>query len=465
MSWKNVRLIFMREVRDQLRDRRTLFMITVLPLLLYPMLGLGVVQMMLTFSEQQRVVVILNADDLPEAPALLDGDGIHADWHKNGQDESSRLRILAERESEVNPDEHADALPHALGNESGTSEDRPLRHGDKTDTELLAAAHGLAAQIATLQSLIVPPTAIEDDVTDEVAIGQKCAALKDLVNERFGESGFQVLVVVPQGYGDAMKSMQDRIKARSQGAETGGMQIVSVPPLIVVRNSADDKSSVAFARVQKALANWEDAVRRHSFELAALPVELEHPARLTYIEVAGEAQVALTWTPRGATRTSSTPAPSRSIAACTFALAPLSTRKNTHPPPPAPHTLAALAPARAVAFTRRSINGVVIPGAFFFRWLHSARISAPNSSQSDFASAPRTPFAIAEISSNARYTRRSPSTCFFITSQLLIPEFRGSPVYASTIRSSNSARSTSSPIRLMPAGPISIALTPPYMAG
>ena len=63
MSWKNVRLIFMREVRDQLRDRRTLFMITVLPVLLYPMLGLGVVQMMLTFSEQQRIVVILNAGD------------------------------------------------------------------------------------------------------------------------------------------------------------------------------------------------------------------------------------------------------------------------------------------------------------------------------------------------------------------------------------------------------------------
>ena len=34
MSWKNIKLIFMREVRDQLRDRRTLFMITILPLFL-----------------------------------------------------------------------------------------------------------------------------------------------------------------------------------------------------------------------------------------------------------------------------------------------------------------------------------------------------------------------------------------------------------------------------------------------
>ncbi len=80
MSWKNIKLVFLREVRDQLRDRRTLFMITILPVLLYPMLGLGIVQMMLTFTEQQRVVVVLNADQLPQTPELLDEMG----YAKNG---------------------------------------------------------------------------------------------------------------------------------------------------------------------------------------------------------------------------------------------------------------------------------------------------------------------------------------------------------------------------------------------
>src|SRR5207249_12331230 len=42
MRWSNVALIFRREVRDQLRDRRTLFMIFVLPILLYPALRLGI---------------------------------------------------------------------------------------------------------------------------------------------------------------------------------------------------------------------------------------------------------------------------------------------------------------------------------------------------------------------------------------------------------------------------------------
>ena len=45
MQWKNVKLIYLREMRDQLRDRRTLFLIAVLPLLLYPLLGTSFFQL------------------------------------------------------------------------------------------------------------------------------------------------------------------------------------------------------------------------------------------------------------------------------------------------------------------------------------------------------------------------------------------------------------------------------------
>ncbi len=94
MSWKNIKLVFLREVRDQLRDRRTLFMITILPVLLYPMLGLGIVQMMLTFTEQQRVVVVLNADQLPQTPELLDENGLRKEWFDSDEADASKLRIL-----------------------------------------------------------------------------------------------------------------------------------------------------------------------------------------------------------------------------------------------------------------------------------------------------------------------------------------------------------------------------------
>jgi sodium transport system permease protein len=69
MRWSIVRLIWLREMRDQLRDRRTVFMIVVLPLLLYPILGFGVVQFTMGFVTRQSVVGVRGAGHLPPAPS------------------------------------------------------------------------------------------------------------------------------------------------------------------------------------------------------------------------------------------------------------------------------------------------------------------------------------------------------------------------------------------------------------
>jgi sodium transport system permease protein len=71
MSWYNVRLIFLRELRDQMRDRRTLFMILVLPLLLYPTIGIGMLQFTQLFTDQQRRVVLVGSEYLPAYPPLV----------------------------------------------------------------------------------------------------------------------------------------------------------------------------------------------------------------------------------------------------------------------------------------------------------------------------------------------------------------------------------------------------------
>jgi sodium transport system permease protein len=67
MRWPIIRLIFLREVRDQLRDRRTLFMIVVLPIMLYPVLGLALVQFALGFIDRASVIGISGSQHLPQA--------------------------------------------------------------------------------------------------------------------------------------------------------------------------------------------------------------------------------------------------------------------------------------------------------------------------------------------------------------------------------------------------------------
>ena len=69
MRWSNLFIIFRREVRDQIRDRRTLFMIFVLPILLYPILGIGVTKFAMALEQKPRVVIVVGTEYLPSTPA------------------------------------------------------------------------------------------------------------------------------------------------------------------------------------------------------------------------------------------------------------------------------------------------------------------------------------------------------------------------------------------------------------
>jgi len=64
MTLSNVKWILAKEVRDQLRDRRTLFMIAVLPILLYPLLGMSLLQVAQFVRKQATRVLVVGADNL-----------------------------------------------------------------------------------------------------------------------------------------------------------------------------------------------------------------------------------------------------------------------------------------------------------------------------------------------------------------------------------------------------------------
>lgn len=74
MNWSKVRLILGREIRDQLRDRRTLFMIAVLPLVLYPLLGMSFFQVTQFMREHAARVLVIGAPDSPDLPPLVEDD-------------------------------------------------------------------------------------------------------------------------------------------------------------------------------------------------------------------------------------------------------------------------------------------------------------------------------------------------------------------------------------------------------
>jgi sodium transport system permease protein len=91
MQWSNVKLIFLREVRDQLRDRRTLFMIAVLPLLLYPLIGMSLFQVSQFMREQESKILVVGKPDLEGLPPLFDGDQFKERWLAETDKKKSHL--------------------------------------------------------------------------------------------------------------------------------------------------------------------------------------------------------------------------------------------------------------------------------------------------------------------------------------------------------------------------------------
>ncbi len=88
LNWRNVWLIWQREVRDQFRDRRMLFLIFVLPLLLYPLMGATFLQLAQFVQETPTTVLVVGREYLPPQPPLFDRrqGTFHPQWFDHPED-------------------------------------------------------------------------------------------------------------------------------------------------------------------------------------------------------------------------------------------------------------------------------------------------------------------------------------------------------------------------------------------
>lgn len=251
MSIRNIGLIFRREVADQLRDRRTLFMIAVLPVLLYPALGIGMVQMTVLFSEQLRTVVILGADQLPPPP-LVEGSHFANKWFANPVD-AEKLLVITDR-----TDDPAGSEP--IGRQA------------------LAAAEKIRAPLIEQRKLPPPGS---DPATD-----QRRTALRDEIAALFSGSGFQVLLVVPENFREHLDQWRKSLKER-----TGADSLLHFPRPMLLQNSADEKSLIAHARVVEVLQAWERQILQAELREANLPESLPTPIHIEEFDLAAKEQL------------------------------------------------------------------------------------------------------------------------------------------------------------------------------
>lgn len=282
MNWHNVKLIFLREVRDQLRDRRTLFMVAVLPLLLYPAMGIGMLQMTLLFTEQPRTVVILGEKHLPP-PQLLDGDKFVPNWFTDPTN-ADKLKVVTDTSVELGGGGLNAARNFRLIEQARTMRQRIERHTE-LDSEVKQTEIRLRDQIKNPQnpaaeSLPALRARIRELTTQQAVIDHE-------LMELFASSQIQVLIVIPDGLRENIERVNQLITER----QTSDAADFDYPRPTIVKNRADDKSVVAYARVREVLDAWEGEILRQRLSAAGLPEELPNPVGSAPLDLAAEEQI------------------------------------------------------------------------------------------------------------------------------------------------------------------------------
>ena len=227
MQLKNVKLIYLREMRDQLRDRRTLFLIAVLPLLLYPLLGTSFFQLTQFLQKVEARVLVVGTRQLRGAdwlPPLIDGNKFDVKLFEQAE-LHEKILLLSPRDF---PD-FTDAL----------------RKGKE-----------------------LPGPGSKNNVSpDEAAFD---AAAKELL-----DSGkVEAVLVFPNGFEDRLREVRQALVERKSAGAT------AFPEPIILYNSADDKSQVTQLRVDQILRRWRNEVTAENLTASNVPVEATTPFEL-----------------------------------------------------------------------------------------------------------------------------------------------------------------------------------------
>ena len=290
MTLKNIKLIWLREVRDQLRDRRTLFMLLVLPMLLYPGLAIGMLQMTLLFTEQPRVVVLLGADELPELP-LIEKGYIAPQWFFNAE-HSKRLVLVTDSTTDNG------AVAENAGVTSSKREEM-LVVGRRV-SELAQKRTALAERLTPFNAKIAAESKWANKLQldgrtltrpeDYDALVAEYYDVKKELSEEFVASKLQVLVVFPKDFGKTLAEV-DRLLAEKDFRSELLHQLPVVRPMLI-RNRASDKSDVAYQQVRDAIEQWEYELLRRRLLAANLPESLPDPVNPVSVDIAGQDEVA-----------------------------------------------------------------------------------------------------------------------------------------------------------------------------
>ncbi|MEI8374041.1 MAG: ABC transporter permease subunit/CPBP intramembrane protease [Planctomycetota bacterium] len=229
MNFTNVRLILAREVRDQMRDRRTLFMIFVLPILLYPLLGTAYFQMVQFQTQNSMTVLVVGSGQLASTSTPLIEDAAF----------SPQLFFDGSRGTEL--------LKLELAPEGPPS-------GSDTAGDWAAEANRLVQTKKFDAALVFPP-----DFAKRV-----------------------------EAYRKAIHVAASRPPSPPASLSGGGGSSVEIPRPKIIYTTANERSLMACNRLTAVLDRWTEHVGKTNLIAGGMPAQAVRPFEVDHSNLAGE---------------------------------------------------------------------------------------------------------------------------------------------------------------------------------
>jgi len=227
MKLSNVKLVFAREVRDQLRDRRTVFTIAVLPILLYPLLGMSFLQVAQFVKKHPTRIWIIGKSELPKEPVLI-------------------------------------------------------VKGKTGERDRFAEHLCLDAEEAKLLELTVRPGRTTDVTAEDAA---------EMARQALASGKYDAVVYFPPNFAQQIQKFRAASKKKQDQAPAENTDDVAhVPQPEVFFDTAEDKSRIANERVCSVLHCWRTELVQENLSRRKIPVQATEPFELKKRDLAPEQQ-------------------------------------------------------------------------------------------------------------------------------------------------------------------------------
>jgi len=243
MNFSNIKLILLREIRDQARDRRTLFMVFVLPLLLYPLLGMVFLQVMQFRREKPSQILVVGAAELTS----LDGDAGSADEAEN------KVPADASRDDESQP-----GLP-------------PLVENNRFAGALFVDPQ--KAELLTLHFAPSEPRNGTRQMPDQLAEARRAV--------QAGE--YDAALYFPADFADRLQTFRRTLQQRREQGQQAVQDEVPFPQILT---TATEKSQIAGGRLNEVGMAWREQVVVSILKARGVPETVIAPFRFEQHDVA-----------------------------------------------------------------------------------------------------------------------------------------------------------------------------------